>query len=169
MTILHSQLQIIRMHSLRSSLFYWNLLLFAYRVFSWNRLRKNIRIVLRSSKAVIDHDHLSSRHNMGCLYKWVCLNARVNHSWARSLFEFIVNFVDFCGGLIFCFTFLSLLLYAVWFSRFWGRRLSFWVFRGIMERKRIFPWFIIWIVISLRLDCLLLLSWYIRLWTYSHV
>ena len=157
------------MHSLRSSLFNCNLRLFTNRVFSRNRLSKNIRIVLRSSKAVIDHDHLSSRHHRGCLYEWICFDARINNSWARSLFEFIVYFINFCGGLIFCFTFLSLLLYAVWFSRFWGRRLSFWVFRGIMKRKRVFPWFVIWLVISLWLDCLLLLCWYIRLRTYSHV
>ena len=168
MTIFHSQLQVVRMNSLRSSFINCNLLL-TNRVFSRNRLSKNILTIKRSSKAIIYHHHLSSRNNRSSLNEWISFNARINNSWRRSLFKFIVDFIDLCRGLIFCFAFLSFLPYTAWFSWFWRRRVSFGVFSRIMKRKRVLSRFVIWFIICLRLNGLLLLCWNIWLWAHCHV
>lgn len=157
------------MYRLRSSFINCDLLLFANRVLSWYRLGKNIRIILRRPKTIIYHDHLGSWHHRSCLNEGVCFKAGINNSWAWSLFEFIVNFIYFWGGLIFCFTFLSFLFDAAWFSGFWRRWFSLCVFRGVMKWKRVFLWFVIGIIVSLWLDSLLLLCWYVRLRTNCHI
>ena len=132
------------------------------RIFSWNRLCEHICLVLRSSKTVIYHYHLSSRDYWNCLHKRVCFKWRIYNSWWGSLFEVIFNLINFWWGLILllslCFS--TFRIDFITLFQFWVR--SLWIRSSILKCKWIFlPFF--W---RLMLNCDLF-CWNIRFWNHT--
>lgn len=130
-------------------------------IFSRHRLCEYICLVLRSSKAVIDHDHLSSRNYWDCLHEWIRFNRWIYNCWWRSLFEIVVYFIYSCGRLIllrFCLSTFRVDLLTL----FHFRIRSLWIWSCVLKRKWILLSFIWRLLLNSDLFC-----WNVRLWNHT--